>query len=44
MEMKRGSYRKYNDHSHCCGQYHKKDGTNIRGKLKKEVIKEIKEV
>lgn len=41
--MNDANYRKYNDKSHNSSTYHKKDGTNIRGKLKEETRKEIKE-
>ena len=40
---KGASYRKYNDRSHNSSTYHKKDGTNIRAKLKKEASHEIDE-
>ncbi len=35
-------YRKYNDRTLSSSTYHKKDGTNIRAKLKKESMDEIK--
>jgi hypothetical protein len=41
--MKNADYRKYNDRSCCSSTYHKKDGTCVRAKLKKEAAKEIKE-
>lgn len=37
------NYRKYNDHSHNSSTYHKKDGTPVRAKLKREAELEIKE-
>lgn len=40
--MKNASYRKYNDRSCNSSTYHKKDGTNIRQKLKKEIEMEDK--
>jgi hypothetical protein len=36
-------YRKYNDHSHNSSTYHKKDGTPVRVKLKKEAENEIED-
>jgi len=36
-------YRKYNDRSLNSSTYHKKDGTNVRAKLKEEARKEIRE-
>jgi hypothetical protein len=33
---KNADYRKHNDHSQNSSTYHKKDGTNLRAKLKKE--------
>jgi hypothetical protein len=40
---KDATYRKYNDRSLNSSTYHKKDGTNIRAKLKKEAQDQIKE-
>ncbi len=40
--MKPADYRKYNDRSLNSSTYHKKDGTNIRAKLKEEARREIK--
>ena len=34
-------YRKHNDRTRNSSKYHKKDGTNIRAKLKAEVTKEL---
>lgn len=34
--MKNANYRKYNDRTKNSSKYHKKDGTSIRSKLKKE--------
>jgi hypothetical protein len=39
----KANYRKYNDRTHNSSTYHKKDGTPIRHKLKKEAEAEIKE-
>lgn len=40
--MKAG-YRKINDHTRNSSTYHKKDGTNVRAKLKEELEQEVKE-
>ena len=42
--MDDAGYRKYNDRSLNSSTYHKKDGTNIRAKLKKEALLEIKDI
>lgn len=41
--MKNANYRKHNDGSLNSSTYHKKDGTPVRAKLKREAAKEIKE-
>jgi hypothetical protein len=41
--MKNANYRKINDRSHNSSTYHKKDGTPVRGRLKAETRKIIKE-
>lgn len=41
--MKKAQYRKYNDRTLNSSTYHKKDGTNIRAKLKVDLKKEVKE-
>lgn len=41
--MKNADYRKFNDRSHNSSTYHKKDGTNVRSKIKKITNWEIKE-
>ena len=41
--MNEAHYRKYNDGSLNSSTYHKKDGTAVRAKLKKELQKETKE-
>ncbi len=41
--MKNANYRKLNDRSHNSSTYHKKDGTNIRAKLKEKAKKEENE-
>lgn len=38
--MADADYRKVNDGSHNSSTYHKKDGTNVRAKLKSELLKE----
>lgn len=38
----KANYRKHNDRSQNSSTYHKKDGTNVRSKLKVEAAKEIK--
>ena len=40
---KHATYRKFNDRSLNSSTYHKKDGTNIRAKLKKEAEDQIKD-
>lgn len=40
--MQKANYRKINDRSMNSSTYHKKDCTNIRAKLKRELKKEIK--
>ena len=40
--MNDANYRKYNDRSLSSSTYHKKDGTSVRSKLKKEKEDEIK--
>ena len=35
--MKKALYRKINDRTQNSSTYHKKDGTNVRAKLKKEL-------
>jgi hypothetical protein len=42
--MNKAHYRKLNDHTCNSSKYHKKDGTNIRAKLKEETKKEFKEL
>lgn len=37
--MENALYRKMNDGSHNSSTYHKKDGTNVRAKLKVETLK-----
>ena len=39
----KANYRKHNDKSLCSSTYHKKDGTNVRAKLKEETRKILKE-
>lgn len=39
--MKNANYRKINDRSRNSSTYHKKDGTPVRAKLKREARKEI---
>lgn len=39
--MQRAWFRKWNDRSHNSSTYHKKDGTAIRAKLKRELLKRI---
>jgi hypothetical protein len=41
--MKNANYRKHNDGSNNSSTYHKKDGTNVRAKLKKEVDDELED-
>lgn len=41
--MKNADYRKHNNHSQNSSTYHKKDGTPVRGILKRETQEEIKE-
>ena len=43
MNNKNANYRKFNDRSLNSSKYHKKDGTPIRAKLKKEALKDIEE-
>ncbi len=43
MYMNHANYRKHNDTSQNSSTYHKKDGTPIRGILKREAAQEIKE-
>jgi len=40
--MQKALYRKYNDRTLNSSTYHKKDGTNIRGKLKEQLQKRIR--
>ena len=42
--MMKALYRKYNDGSMISITYHKKDGTNIRAILKKQLVKMMKHV
>lgn len=37
------TYRKHNDHSQNSSTYHKKDGTPVRARLKREAEHEIRE-
>ena len=39
--MNHASYRKHNDGSHNSSTYHKKDGTNTRAILKKELLTDV---
>ena len=39
--MRHADYRKINDRSHNSSTYHKKDGTNIRAKLKSQLKRAI---
>ena len=41
--MKHADYRKHNDHSLNSSTYHKKDGTNVRAKIKNQTRKDIAE-
>jgi len=40
---KNANYRKLNDRTLNSSKYHKKDGTNVRAKLKSDLVKESKE-
>ncbi len=42
--MGHGDYRKWNDRQMNSSTYHKKDGTNIRAKLKEELMKSMTEL
>lgn len=42
--MNPSDYRKYRDNSHSSRTYHKKDGTPLRARLKRESQKEIEEI
>lgn len=41
--MKHADYRKMNDRSQNSSTYHKKDGTAVRAKLKREAEKEVRD-
>jgi hypothetical protein len=42
--MNKASYRKINDRSRNSSTYHKKDGTNVRAKLKAKLRREVTDV
>lgn len=37
----KANYRKINDHTHNSSTYHKKDGTNVRAKMKQQLQQEV---
>jgi hypothetical protein len=39
----KANYRKINDHTHNSSTYHKKDGTNVRAKMKEQLQQEVNE-
>lgn len=41
--MGHATYRKWTDHTHNSSTYHKKDGTPVRAKLKRELVYALKE-
>jgi hypothetical protein len=41
--MKNANYRKHNDRTLNSSKYHKRDGTNIRAKLKEETRREVRD-
>jgi len=41
MNTKNANYRKINDRTRNSSTYHKKDGTSVRAKLKRDARKEI---
>ncbi len=43
MTNEKANYRKINDHTHNSSTYHKKDGTNVRAKMKEQLQQEVNE-